>query len=174
MIFGLIEKQPSTLFGSTTPNIAELRGCEQLARCPNNRPQHGIKALLWHDPFPLKAAICERDSRVRSCLLHCGVKDCKRSGWDAASLYHRREERVESFTKANGMLQDRASSPSRRISELLQALCFSGADYLCLLSPTQQIGIAVQKFLRSRAGTIVNGVGEIQAEIPSRKLKNRL
>jgi hypothetical protein len=93
---------------------------------------------------------------------------------DTAPLSDSREQRIESFTKTNGVVEGGTSPPGRAICEPLQGLRFSGAQHICLFRPLQQISIAMESFLPLLAGAIVHGVGKVQAEIPSAELKRQL
>ena len=114
------------------------------------------------------------DLRMLGRLLHRRIQHAQSSPWDTAPLRNGREDRIHGLPQLHCAMNGGLRMSGRLRGQSQKPLRLLWGQGSGLLSPSQQVRIAVEQFLFvSWRGAVIHRVDEVETEIPPREFELR-
>ena len=167
MVLAGIQKEPATARARAFLQLLQIGREQHICRRERDGPEHPDQVLFVGFPAPGKTFVCRGNFRARQGLRARGVEQGEVVSGGCFLCPGCQEDAVERFAEGDcgGQRGAGFGRALRCLGEQLLALGFG--EYLGVLAPGNEFGVAGQIFFRVFTGVPIDGVDEIQAKPPA-------
>lgn len=174
VILGLVEKEPGAIVGGALAHKGKIVREQQVSGAAGDGPDDGLKVVLGRNPFPGETARGVDNAPMGRGLLHGLIQLIEGRDGNSPASGDRAEQGEDRLAQQQRGAQDifrLARGAGRQLAESIGVLAGEGAS---LLGPGHEVVVVMQRLARMLGEAAVEGVGEIEAEMPARQIEARL